>query len=301
MGRRIDVYSLRLFVAVAREGSIARAAELEHIAPSAMSRRIAELERVLGVPLLIRSPRGIELTEAGKTVVGGGARIDLELDQLAREVHELGGQTSGTVRLFANSSSIVGFLPERLRAFSAEYPLVDVALRERTTGEVIRACLDDRADVGVGVRVEVSSGLESWPFAEDPLVVVLPQGHALARKRRLRYSEVLSYPMIGMQAGGSLDQFLQERAVGVGVTPTVHMFVNSFDAVCRLVDVGLGIAVVPTSIVSAYQGSRTFVCQPLNEPWVRRQLCVYALRKKPRPRSVEALLKTLTAPPPRHG
>lgn len=296
MSRRIDVYTLRLFVAVARAGSIARAAELEHIAPSAMSRRIAELERVLNVPLLIRSPRGIELTEAGKTVVAGGAKIDLELDQLARDVQALGGQTSGTIRLFANSSSIVGFLSERLRSFRAEYPLVDLSLRERTTGEVIRACLDDRADVGVCGRMDVSSGLESWPFAVDPLVVVLPKTHELTRKRRLRYKEVLAYPMIGMQAGGSLDQLLHERAVGAGKSPTIHMFVNSFDAVCRLVEAGSGVAIVPRSILSSYGGNQPFVSRPLDEPWIHRELCVYALRKKPRPRSVEALLETLTSP-----
>ena len=293
MTRRIDLYTLRLFVSAAREGSIARAAEIEHIAPSALSRRIAELEHVLGLPLLIRSPRGIELTEAGQTVFAGAARIDKDLDQLARDVQEQGGHTSGTVRLFANSSSIVGFLPERLKAFRESFPLVEVALRDRTTGEVIRACLDDRADVGVGAKTHVSSGMDSWFFAEDPLVLVLPEGHALAKKHRVRYADVLAFPMIGMQAGGSLDQLLQERAVGAGVAPTVNLFVNSFDSVCRLVEVGLGIAIVPTSIVAAYGRNQPFVCRKLDEPWTHRELRLYALRKNPRPRSVEALIDAL--------
>jgi DNA-binding transcriptional LysR family regulator len=293
MSRRIDLYTLRLFVSAAREGSIARAAEVEHIAPSALSRRISELEHVLGLPLLIRSPRGIELTDAGKTVFAGGARIDRDLDQLARDVHEQSGQTSGTVRLFANSSSIVGFLPERLKAFRESFPLVEVSLRDRTTAEVIRACLDDRADVGVAVKTHVSSGVDSWFFAEDPLVLVLPQGHPLAKKHRLRYADVLPFPMIGMQAGGSLDQLLQERAVGAGVAPTINMFVNSFDAVCRLAEAGLGIAIVPTSIVAAYGRNQPFVCRKLDEPWVRREIYLYALRKNPRPRSVEALIDAL--------
>jgi DNA-binding transcriptional LysR family regulator len=293
MARRIDLYSLRLFVSTARVGSIARAADIEHIAPSALSRRISELEHVLGLPLLIRSPRGIELTEAGKMVLAGGERIDKDLDQLARDVHTQGGQTAGTVRLFANPSSIIGFLPERLKAFREAFPLVDVALRDRTTGEVIRACLDDRADVGVGVRTHVSSGMDSWFFAVDPLVLVLPEGHELAKKRRVRFADVLAFPMIGMQAGGALDQLLQERAVGTGVAPTINVFVNSFDAVCRLVEVGLGIAIVPTSIVAAYGRNQPFVCRKLDEPWTHRELSLYALRKNPRPRSVEALIDAL--------
>src|SRR5947208_2153737 len=110
MPPRIDLYTLRLFVSAANEGSIARAAQNEHIAPSALSRRIAHLEHVLGLPLIIRSPRGIELTGAGLVVFNGGMKIDSDLDQLARAVQEQAGQTSGTLRVFANATAIIGFL-----------------------------------------------------------------------------------------------------------------------------------------------------------------------------------------------
>jgi len=75
MGRGIDPYSLRLFLAAAREGSIARAASTEHIAASALSRRIADLEHAFGVPLFVRSSHGIALTEAGKVVLARGGKL----------------------------------------------------------------------------------------------------------------------------------------------------------------------------------------------------------------------------------
>ncbi len=293
MPRRIDAYSLRLFLATAREGSIARAAEREHIAPSALSRRMADLEQAFGVPLLVRSPHGISLTEAGQTAFARAAQIDDDLQLLVREVQAQSGAICGTVRLAANHSSVVGFLPERLRAFLAKYPLVEVAMQERTSAEVIRACLDDRADVGVGVKADAPKGLEAWFFATDPLIVVLPAGHSLARKRSLRFADVLDFPLVGVQSGGALDQFLRERAVGVRKALSIRVSVVSFDAVCRMVEAGLGIAVVPNSAASAYAGARRFVRRPLDESWAGRELSVYALRKTPRLRAAQELINAL--------
>jgi DNA-binding transcriptional LysR family regulator len=187
LARRVDPYSVRLFVCAARAGSIVRAAEQEHIAPSALSRRLADLEHAFGTPLLIRSPRGVALTDAGRLVLARGEKIDDDLQALVREVQTEGGEIRGTVRLYANMSAVIGFLPERLRAFMAACPEVEVSLQEHDTRDVMRACLDDRADVGVGVGagvdMPVPAGLESWHFATDPLQVVLPAGHSLSRRK----------------------------------------------------------------------------------------------------------------------
>ncbi|WP_249931370.1 LysR family transcriptional regulator, partial [Ramlibacter sp. 2FC] len=296
---RVDPYSLRLFVSTAREGSIARAAQREHIAASALSRRIADLEHAFGSPLFVRSPRGIELTEAGQLVLQRGLQIDQDLQNLAREVQALHGQDSsqigGQVRLAANLSAIIGFLPERLKAFSAACPRVAVSLTELDTRDVLRACLDDQADLGVGVRTEPPPGLEAWPFAEDPLIVVLPRGHALARQRSVRLQEALAWPLIGIHAGGALDSELRARALAAGLTLHSPVSVSGFDAACRMVEAGLGIALIPLSAAKAYAGTARFVRRPLAEPWAARELCLYALRKTPRLRPVQALIDALKA------
>lgn len=296
MAHRIDPYSVRLFVAAAKAGSMVRAAEQEHIAPSALGRRLADLEHAFGTPLLIRSPRGVALTDAGRLVLERGERLDEELQALVREVQGMGGEVRGTVRLYANMSAVIGFLPERLRAFMALHPAVQVSLQEHDTRDVVRACLDDLADVGVGVAVPLPAGLDSWAFADDPLQVVLPAGHALARRRKLGFAQALEHPLIGVNPGGALDRALHERAAALGrsLTPTVS--VGSFDAVCRMVEAGLGIAVVPRSAAAAYAGSPRFVRLPLDEPWAARELRLFALRKLPRPRAVQALVEALQSP-----
>ncbi|HSV78083.1 MAG TPA: LysR family transcriptional regulator [Ramlibacter sp.] len=290
---RLDAYSIRLFIAAAEQGSIARAAEREHIAASALSRRIADLEHAFGTPLLVRSPRGITLTHAGRLVFERGLRMERELDHLVQEVRSLGGQVAGTVRLHANASAIVGFLPERLREFSRVCPDVRIELHEQSSREVVRACLDDAADLGVAVAMEVSRGLDSWHFAFDPLLVLLPAGHPLAANRRIAFREALAAGLVGLQEGGSLSQLVRERAQALQVPLQFSVTVNSFDAACRMVEAGLGVAVMPRSGASAYAGSEKFERRELAEDWTQRELRLYALQKTPRPAAVEALIGAL--------
>jgi DNA-binding transcriptional LysR family regulator len=293
MTRRIDSYSVRLFVSAAHAGSIARAAEIENIAPSALSRRLADLEHAFDAPLLVRSPRGISLTDAGRLVLARGERIDDELQALVREVQMEGGEVRGTVRLYANMSAVIGFLPERLQRFMAAHPAVTVSLHEEDTRDVLRACLDDRADVGVGVDAPLPAGLDAWHFATDPLHVVLPPGHALASHEKVTFALALAHPLVGVHAGGALDRSLVERAAAMQKTFAPTVSVSSFDAVCRMVEAGLGIAIIPQSAATAYAGSKRFVRRPLDEPWAERVLNVYALRKTPQPRAVTALIDCL--------
>ncbi|MFM0052346.1 LysR substrate-binding domain-containing protein [Caballeronia grimmiae] len=292
---RIDHYSLELFISVAETGSIARAASLNHIAASALSRRITDLEAVMGLPLLIRSAAGVELTEAGRHALSCAKSVDGQLRQMAREIQSLGGQVAGTVRLFANASAIVGFLPELLKGFQAAYPLVEIALTEQISDEVVRACLDGRADVGISANPEAPSQLQTWHFADDPLMVVLPPGHELEQHDTVAFDDVIRYPVVALQAGGSLDQVLKERAEAARAPLKLAVTVNSFDAQCRMVEAGLGIGVVPTSAASAFAGSRNFVRKPLDEAWARnRSLQVHAHRKTPALRAVQALVDFLT-------
>ncbi|QKV55235.1 LysR substrate-binding domain-containing protein [Comamonas antarctica] len=293
VNRRVDPYSLRLFVAAAQAGSIVRAAAQEHIAASALSRRLADLEHALGRPLLVRSPRGVALTEAGRVVLARGLQLDADLQALVRDVQAEGDAVRGTVRLYANMSSVIGFLPERLKRFMAAFPQVRVELHEMDTGDVLRACRDDRADVGVGVQMQAPAGIDAWHFAQDPLYVVVPASHPLAAQAAVDFAQALDHALIGIHQGGALDRQLHARALELGraFAPTVS--VSSFDAVCRMVEAGLGVAVVPQSAAAAYAGAAHFARRPLAASWAARSLHLYALHRSPQPRATQALIDSL--------
>lgn len=295
MSLRIDPYSLQLFITAAREGSLARAAAVENIATSALSRRIADLEHAFGVPLLTRSPHGVSLTDAGKVAFEGGKRLERGMEHLLQEVQSTQGKVAGTVRLFANASAIVGFLPERLKSFRAAYPHVQVILQERLSSEVLRACLDDIADIGIAIVHDLPNGVDAWRFADDPLIVVAPPEHPLSRQQSVRFTEALQYPLVCVQPGGALDRMIRNRASSIGAAMEVSVEVNSFDGVCRMVEAGLGIAIVPTSAATAYAGTDRFVRKTLSESWVGRELYVFTLRRTHRAEAVSALIEALKA------
>lgn len=293
--RRIDSYSLRLFAAVASVGSIARAAEQENIAASALGRRLTDLEHAFGTALLVRSPRGVVLTDAGRLVLERGTYIDTALQSLIRDVQDMGQALAGTVRLYANMSSIVGALPERLRQFKKAHPNVHVSLHEADTKDVVRACLDDRADLGIGVCSDVPNGIATWHFASDPLQVLFPPAHPLESEAVVSFAQVLEYPVVGVHQGGSLDLTLQERAEALHKRFVPEVSVSSFDAVHRMVEAGLGIAVVPLSALPRSGGRPYSFYRPLAETWGERMLTLYALRRTPQPRAVQAMIDALQA------
>ena len=158
---------------------------------------------------------------------------------------------------------------------------------------MIRACSDDRADVGVAVATAASPGLQSWFFASDPLQVIAPRGHALLQHDVIRFRQVLGHALIGVHHGGALDQLLRERAEAARLPYAPEVSLNSFDAVCRMVEAGLGVAVIPQSAATAYAGADRFVRRPLAEAWAQRELRLYVLRRQPQPRTVRALIEAL--------
>lgn len=201
---------------------------------------------------------------------------------------------TGSVRLFANLSSVIGHLPERLHAFRLKYPDVEILLQERTTSECIRACLDDRADVAVCLAASHPlPAVQSWHFASDPLIVVLPPHHPLTEKRSVRLAQVLEYPVVRIQTGGTGDSFIQQQAEKLRLPYAAIVAVSSYEAACRMVEVGLGIAIMTNSASRAFAGTRRLVRRALNEPWKHRELHVFSLKKSSRLRAVEAMIESL--------
>jgi DNA-binding transcriptional LysR family regulator len=293
--RRIDPYTLRLLVAVANARSIASAAAKEHIAPSALSRRIADLESALRVPLLVRSPHGITLTEAGTVAVRRARDIETHLQSLVREVQGHAGRIAGTVRLYACPAAVVGQLPERLKRFLDQHREVRVTLHDVAARDVIRACLDDQADVGITEATNTPGTMEAWYFASDPLVVTLPEGNGLTHKSRLRLADVLAYPMVTVHPADRIDRLLREHASKAARPMRECFAVKSFDAASRIVEAGFGVAVMPKRAADIYTAKLSVVTRPLREDWARDEQRIYSLRKSPRPRAVAALIEALRA------
>lgn len=275
---KLDPVTLRLFVAVMEENAIARAAVREHIAPSAASRRLAELEAQLQVALFTRSNRGSQPTAAAYALLNMARSVLNELDGIATQIQDYGSGLRGHVRVVANISAITQFLPAQLQQFLAQHPQVDVRLQERVSSDIARAVADNEADIGLLNDGHYGEKISLRPYRSDRLTVVVPHGHALARRRSLRLVELAQYDWVGMHAGSALNHQVARAAADQGLQLRLRMKVTGYDALCLMVASGLGIGILPEGSARLYLGALPLRSIRLDEPWATRQLmlCVRA-------------------------
>jgi len=274
MNRPIDPVSLQHFVAVCEEGSIARAAEREALVASALSKRIAALETEVGVPLLLRRRRGVELTPAGQALLSRAREVLGALDSLRAELGAFGEGVQGSARVLASPSVLAEQLPLDIAAFLGQHPSIRIGLDERMSPDIVRGVREGSADLGVLWDLIDLSGLQVLPYRSDRLCVALSPDHPLARRPSLGYADILDQSSINVSPGGQLDQLLRRHAALLGRLPSYRMQVSSIDAAARLVVAGLGLAILPFEVATPHAGAGRLALVPLAEPWAVRRFVV---------------------------
>jgi len=272
MTPQFDFRDLELFVVVAEVGSIAKAAERAHTVASAVSKRLSELEIQFGTPLLVRGAKGVELTSAGHALLIKARALLYQADQLAHELKQHAAGARGQVRVFANISAIVEFLPGELASFLKQHPDIHVHLEEHVSSYIAHAVADNRADLGIVSELPVVDGLITTPFRDDELVVIMQPDDALAAHSQLRLEQIIERPFVALHAESSLRHLLSRAAAEMGKDIQLRIQVTSFDAVCAMVAAGLGVSIVPRAAASPYLQSMRLVAVPLTDSWANRQL-----------------------------
>lgn len=272
--RKLDLTSLRLFVAVCQERNIARAAEREFIAPSAVSRRIAELEAAIGLPVIERQSRGIAVTAVGETVLRHAQAVIADIEALGAELSHYYSGAKGNVKLVANLSSIVQFLPEDIAAFQRLFPEVSIDVEEQNSGDALRTVEERGAHFGICNAIEGIERFEQRPYRTDHLSLAVPKTHRLAGAAQVALADILAENFVSLSTGSALSEQLAREAALLGRSMSIKIRVGSLDAVCRMVHAGLGVAVVPHLAGELNASSLDLVMVPLSDPWALRRLVI---------------------------
>jgi Transcriptional regulator len=290
---RFDLTDLKLFLHVAETGSITAGAERSALALASASARIRGMEEMLGVALLLRGRRGVEPTPAGRTLLHHARTVTQQMERLRGELGLYAHGLKGHVRLMCNTSALSEHLPEVLGAFLAAHPHVDVDIRERLSHEIVQAVAEGLTDVGIAADSVDAAGLEVLPFRLDRLVLVTARGHPLARHRRLAFAATLDLPYIGLDEGSALQDHIAAHAARAGKRLSYRARVRGFDAICRMVEQDVGVAVIPDTAARRCQRNMRLARIALADPWATRRLniCVRDLAALPAHarRLVEAL------------
>jgi LysR family transcriptional regulator, transcription activator of glutamate synthase operon len=245
----MELSQLRYLVALAEERHFTRAAAREHIAQPALSQQIRRLEDELGLALVDRTTRRVEMTEAGQLLVTRARRILAELDAAHTEMQALRGVEIGHVTVGALHTMGLVDLSLVLAIFHERHPGVELTVREQSSeelAEMLRADTLDLAFLSVTERVE-RHGLSCHQLVSEEVMVIVPPDHPLARRKRIKMRELAAERFISFRPGARLRELLVGAAREAGFEPHVKLESNESQRIRRLVARGMGVALLPRS------------------------------------------------------
>jgi molybdate transport repressor ModE-like protein len=289
-----DLTDLRLFAAVVEEGSITAGASRANLALASASARVRGMERALGTPLLERGRRGVSPTPAGRALVHHARLVLEQMEHLRGDLrqHARGGPR-GHVRLLSNTAALEEYLPDALADWLADNPGVDVDLEERPSVEVAPAIAQGHADVGVLADLAGTEGLETHPFRTDRLVLVVPRGHRLGERRAVAFADALDEDFVGLTRTSALAEHVAGHAARLGRPLKPRVGLTGFDAVCRMVERGVGVAVVPENAARRCRGAMAINIAWLTDAWATRRLVICVRRLDALPAHARGLVEHL--------
>jgi DNA-binding transcriptional LysR family regulator len=266
--------SLKLFISVLEQGTIARAADRQHIAAAAVSKRISELEAQLKTRLLIRTNKGIRPTPAGIALSAMARRALHALEEIPLRMKEYSDGARGFVRVCANISSITQFLPQDIKSFAKAYPNIHVDLEEQVTPDIIRSVAENAADIGIFSDTPLNQDIEVFPYREDTLALIVPAGHPLAAKSGFSFIDALDYDFIGLHTGSAINRIVSRAADELKRAINLKVQVTGFDALCFMVNSELGIGILPLAIAKRYSRIFDMRILAIKEPWALRKILI---------------------------
>lgn len=250
--RTWSVYTLeqlRAFVAVAEEGSFTRAASRLGMTQPPLSRAVQNLERQLGAALVDRTQRGARLTPAGRALLDRAHQILALTEGTATQVRSVAEGTVGTLAVGYTAMTARAVLGPWVRRLTDELPQVGLELRELVTPLQVEALLDGSLDVGIVRDYPAQHMLHSRVVHREPLLLAVPRGHQLAEGEPPRLQEVAAEDMVGYTPLEA--RYFYDLMVGafqrVGVSPRIVQRATQVNSVLTLVEVGLGVSLVPAS------------------------------------------------------
>ncbi len=211
-------------------------------------------------------------TPAGETLLHHTRRILGSAEQIALELAEHARGMRGFVRVLANLSAIVQFLPEDLQAFLAAQAGIGVDLEERPSGGVVAGVEEGAADLGICAGSTDPRSLVAYPYRSDHLVLVVPAIHPLAGRDAIAFADTLEHDHVGLHRESSIYGTLRDEARRLGRPLRLRVHVPSFDAICRMAQAGMGLGVVPERVHALLGPQMHVVAVPLTDPWARRTL-----------------------------
>ncbi|KAB0501913.1 LysR substrate-binding domain-containing protein [Pseudomonas moorei] len=290
-----DLTDLRLYLNILDSGNITAGAARSHLSLAAASARIRAMEASIGIDFLERGRRGVTPTPAGNALAQHARRLLQHAERMQQDLAEYANGVKGQVRLLCNTTAITEYLPELLADFLREHPNLDIDLQELPSARITHALRQGAADLGVISDAVDTHGLETLPFCDDPLALIMPLGHPLADGATPSFNDTLRHDFVGLASNSALAVYLEEQALHAGIRLQIRIRAEGFDGVIRMVSRGAGLAIVPLAAIQRQAVSQSIKSFALKEDWAQRKLLLCARSFTGLPGYARTLLEALRA------
>jgi DNA-binding transcriptional LysR family regulator len=289
----IQLVQVEGFLEVARKGSVSRAAEALFITQPTLTARLQGLERELGAPLFLRTPHGMRLTDAGRAWVPFAERALRALVDGRDALEQIKTASAGHLMIAAAPAVSTYVLPGLLERFVAAHPRVEVSVRTGHSEDVLELVLRDEVQIGLGRAIR-HPDIELRPFHTEELVLVCARDHPFTQRTSVTMAEVASEKLIMFDRTSSYYEITQGAFLSAGVKLRGLMELDSIEAAKKMVERGLGVALLPrTAVEREVQGKMLRSIQMSDAPPMHNSIVAYRRRDAGKPEGIVAAFLTL--------
>ena len=287
--------TLRYFNAVAKLGSIRKAADRLHVAPSALSRQIAQLEHELDAVLFERSKSGVRLTAAGEILARQSHRVFRDIERARSGIDDLRGLRRGEVSLWVIEGFVRGLLPNILADFQNRYPAVAFKVQTASTDRIIEALLEDEADIGITFNASPRAEIETIAEFPEPISCLVTPDHKYADREHVSLDDLCKEPLALPDHSFGLRQSFERTVAKHKLTPRVLVTTNSLELTSTMAATGQFIAFKPAlAVVSELKSGHLRAIPVADSELASARSSISVHRDRPLSLAAQEFLKLLT-------
>lgn len=292
MEMNISARDIRAFLAVSKTRSFSVAARQMHLSQSALSTLIARIESMVGTRLFERTTRLVELTAAGEVLAAQAEQLLADIERALGNVRDVAMVRKGSVAVAALPSLAARIVPQLFRTFSEKHPDIKLSLIDTLSEPAFELVRDGRVDFALTAANPAYNDLDYVPLTTDSFVLLIPEGHALARARKLSFTKTLSYPHVSMSRSTSVRQYVNAAALQHGIQFQPAYEVDHLATIGAMVAAGLGVSALP-EMAAEVIADEGLLRRPLVEPVIRRSIGLVKRKESGMTPAAEAMVALL--------
>lgn len=290
----MDIETLKIFCDVIKLNGFTQAATANSITQSAVSQRIKALEKRFGTPLIERRGSELRLTRAGEVVYSGAKRILADLREVEETLGELSGKLEGSVKVGAIHSVGLYELDPVLKKFLKSYPHIEVQIEYERSNKIYQAILNGSIDLGIVAYPASRPQLSSIPLRADELVLICPPDHPFSQYETISLKKLASQPFVSFRRDLPTRKVLDEIFQKHGVSVTIKAEFDNIELIKRAVEIGLGVAMVPSMTVKPEVNAGLLKAASIEEGPFKRPISVLYRRGRSLPLTAKKFISVLT-------